>query len=89
MRDPTIHDGCEILRHPLRGLASDGAEPAVREALGDVDGILSIEVSVGHAVVEVTFDPRRVTADQVRARLRMAGVRRDFIDEGGHREGDS
>lgn len=82
MRDRTTNDGCEILRHPLRGLASDGAEPAVREALEELDGILAIEVSVGHAIATVTFDPGRVTAEQVRARLQMAGVRKNVIEGG-------
>ena len=76
MGDPSSTDEHEVLHHPLRGLASDGAEPAVREALRDLDGILSIEVSAGHAVAEVTFDPRRVTAHELRQRLEVAERRR-------------
>ena len=81
MPELSSHDARETVRHPLRGLASDGAESAVRETLADLDGILFIEVSLGHAVAEVTFDPSRVTADEVRGRLRMAGVRGDYRDE--------
>ena len=82
--DPSSQDEHEVVRHPLRGLASHGAEQAVREALADLDGIVFIEV--GHVIAEVTFDPCRVTADQVRERLGMAGVRKDFRDE--REEGD-
>ena len=61
------------LYHPLRGLASEGAERAVRNALEGLPGILRIEVSIGMAMAEVVFDEALVSTDEVRARLALAG----------------
>lgn len=63
------------LRYPLRGLASEGAERAVRHALDGLPGILDIKVWIGMAVAEVLFDETLVSADDVRARLELAGRR--------------
>lgn len=61
------------IHHPLRGLASEGAERAVRQALEGLPGILKIEVSSGMAMAEVLFDEAVVSAEDVRARLELAG----------------
>ena len=61
------------LSHPLRGLASEGAERAVRIALQGLPGILRIDVWNGRAIAEVLFDETRVSAAAVRARLELAG----------------
>lgn len=83
--DATQLEGRAVLRHPLRGLASDGAESATRVALAELDGILGIDVLLDHAVAEVVFDPRRVTREAIRDRLRVAGVRPDArMAEDGH-----
>ena len=63
------------VHHPLRGLASDGAERAIAEAFEGLEGILSVEISHGYLVAEVTFDSRLVTVEEVRERLAAAGVR--------------
>lgn len=63
------------LRYPLLGLASEGAERAVRRALEGLPGILDIKVWIGMAVAEVVFDDTQVSADDVRARLELAGRR--------------
>lgn len=69
------------VHHPLRGLASNGAERAIAEAFEGVEGILSIEISHGYLVAEVTFDSRLATVEQVRARLAGAGVRKTDQEE--------
>lgn len=61
------------LHFPLRGLASEGAGHAIRQALESVPGILHIEVSNVMAVAEVQFDEAVVSAAEVRARLDLAG----------------
>ena len=61
------------LSHPLRGLASEGAERAVQIALQGLPGILRIEVWNGRAIAEVLFDETLVSAAEVRARLELAG----------------
>ncbi len=61
------------LHFPLRGLASMGADRAVRRALAGMEGILRIEVSSVMAVAEIEFDERIVSAAEVRARLSQAG----------------
>lgn len=71
------------LRFPLRGLASEGAEHAVRNALANVPGILRIAVSNVMAVAEVEFDERVVSAEEVRAHLERAGQQ----SPGGEQEG--
>lgn len=63
------------LHFPLRGLAGEGAERAVHEALEGVPGILRIEVSSGMALAEVHFDEALVSAESVRTRLEGAGQR--------------
>ena len=61
------------LHFPLRGLASTGAEQAVRDALASLNGILHIDVSSVMAVAEIEFDASLVSAAEVRARLAQAG----------------
>ena len=61
------------LHFPLRGLASTGAERAVKDALVGMKGILRVEVSSVMAVAEIEFDERIVSAAEVRARLAQAG----------------
>ncbi len=61
------------LHFPLRGLASKGAEQAVKDALAGLKGILRIDVSSVMAVAEIEFDERIVSAADVRARLAQAG----------------
>lgn len=71
------------IHHPLRGLASEGAADAVRLALEGLPGIRSVHVSIGMAIADVTFDKSVVTAEAIRARLRMAGVQRPRSTEEG------
>jgi copper chaperone CopZ len=70
---PATGDG--HLHFPLRGLASEGADEAVREALAGLPGIRSIQVSTGIAIAEVLFDETVVSADEIRTRLEHAGQR--------------
>ncbi|MES2523221.1 MAG: heavy metal-associated domain-containing protein [Gemmatimonadota bacterium] len=63
------------LHFPLRGLASEGAEAAIRASLEGVAGVLAIHVSAAQAVAEVTYDLAVVSPEQLRARLVTAGVK--------------
>ena len=64
-----------FLSHPLRGLASEGAEEIINRSLADLPGIAAVHVSSGIAIVEVQFDESVVKAEDIRARLEQAGVR--------------
>lgn len=63
------------LHFPLRGLAGEGAEAAIRASLEGVVGVLAIHVSAAQAVAEVTYDLAVVSPEDIRARLLTAGVK--------------
>lgn len=63
------------LHFPLRGLAGEGAEAAIRASLEGVAGVLAIHVSAAQAVAEVTYDLAVVSPEELRARLLTAGVK--------------
>lgn len=63
------------LHFPLRGLAGEGAEAAIRASLEGVAGVLAIHVSAAQAVAEVTYDLAVVSPEELRARLVTAGVK--------------
>ncbi|WP_291164637.1 heavy-metal-associated domain-containing protein [Gemmatimonas sp. UBA7669] len=63
------------LHFPLRGLAGEGAEAAIRASLDGMAGVLAIHVSAAQAVAEVTYDLAVVSPEALRARLQTAGVK--------------
>ena len=64
----------QTLRLPLRGLASEGADDIVAQALADVPGIAGIRASMVNNVLEIDYDEARVTEDQLHAALKRAGI---------------
>ena len=72
----------ETMELPLRGLASEGAEATVREALSRVPGVVAVEV-VATFRVRVTYEPRPGTRDAVDAALHALGIGQAHSDREG------
>lgn len=64
----------EILRLPLRGLASEGADEIVAKALANVPGIAAIRASMLNNLLEVDYDRDRVSEDQIHETLKRSGI---------------
>lgn len=59
---------------PLRGLAGEGAERQVREALERVPGVVSVDVQVSAFRVRVTYSSAPGTKEAIDAALHALGV---------------
>lgn len=59
---------------PLRGLAAEGAEQQVREALERVPGVVSVDVQVSAYRVRVTYLAAPGTKEAIDAALHGLGV---------------
>lgn len=57
---------------PLRGLASEGAEEIVRQAMSSCHGIQEIAIHEPEFLVHIAFDPGEVSPDEIREHFRRA-----------------
>ena len=64
----------ETLELPLRGLASEGADASIRQALVGVPGVVAVEVLMMAFRVRVTYEPRAGTREAIDAALHTLGV---------------
>jgi copper chaperone CopZ len=63
----------ETIQLTVTGMTCGGCEAAVGRALGQLPGVSTVSASHREARVEVTFDPDRVDAAQIRARIADLG----------------
>ncbi|MCX6551797.1 MAG: cation transporter [Acidobacteria bacterium] len=57
----------------VTGMTCGGCENAVKRALGRLDGVAVVTASHVEQKVGVTFDPARVTLDQIAQKITAAG----------------
>lgn len=57
----------------VHGMTCEGCEKAVRNALTRLDGVIKVGPDHGTDRVAVRFDEGRVTEDDVKERIRLAG----------------
>ena len=57
----------------VTGMTCGGCENAVKRGLGRLEGVGEVIASHVASTVEVTFDPSRVSADEVRSRIGAMG----------------
>jgi copper chaperone CopZ len=63
----------ETLTLNVTGMTCGGCESAVKRGLSRLDGIGEVTASHAEARVAVTFDPNRVTPDEIKARVGAMG----------------
>ena len=63
----------DTLTLTVTGMTCGGCENAVKRGLGRLDGVGDVAASHADARVVVTFDPNRVSPDQIRARIGAMG----------------
>lgn len=83
------HRGHAMLTYPLRGLAGEGADHAVRTSLDDLAGVEGVSVRIADARARVTYDSAVVTPEAVVARLHTAGLTHRTRAAGAHTPGRS
>lgn len=54
-------------------LDCDGCARLITRSLKDLDGVLDVGINYVNAKVYVSYNPRKVTPDQIRAAIRRAG----------------
>lgn len=57
---------------PLRGLASEGAEPLIRSAMASCRGVLGVAIHEPEFVVHIAFDPTVTSGEEVRLHFHRA-----------------
>lgn len=57
----------------VRGMTCDGCENAVRNALTRLDGVIKVEPDHAADRVALRFDEGRVSEDEIKERIRLAG----------------
>jgi copper chaperone len=57
----------------VTGMTCGGCENAVKRGLGRLDGVGEVVASHADARVVVTFDPERVSPDEIKARIGAMG----------------
>ena len=57
----------------VTGMTCGGCENAVKRAVGRLEGVTEVTASHGENRVGVTYDPARVTPDQIRQKIVAAG----------------
>jgi hypothetical protein len=77
-------DFLEQLQLPFRGLAREGASEIIGRALRDLPGVATVTVRAVERVVQVTYDPARITAEAIRERMHTAGLVHPERDAGAH-----
>ena len=63
----------ETLTLNVTGMTCGGCENAVKRGLSRLDGVGEVAASHVDARVAVTFDPSRVSAEEIRARIGAMG----------------
>lgn len=63
----------ETLTLNVTGMTCGGCENAVKRGLARLDGVGEVTASHAVARVVVTFDPNRVSPDEIRARIGAMG----------------
>jgi copper chaperone len=63
----------ERLTLNVTGMTCGGCENAVKRALGRLEGVGEVTASHAEQRVGVSFDPSRVTSDQIKARIAAIG----------------
>jgi len=63
----------DTLTLTVTGMTCGGCENAVKRGLARLDGVGDVAASHADARVVVTFDPSRVSPDQIRARIGAMG----------------
>jgi len=63
----------ETLTLTVTGMTCGGCENAVKRGLARLDGVGDVAASHADATVAVTFDPARVSPEQIRARIAAMG----------------
>ena len=63
----------ETLTLKVTGMTCGGCENAVKRGLARLDGIGEVTASHAEARVTVTFDPDRVSPEEIRARIGAMG----------------
>jgi copper chaperone len=63
----------ETLTLNVTGMTCGGCENAVKRGLARLDGVGEVIASHADARVVVTFDPGRVTTDDIKARIGAVG----------------
>jgi copper chaperone CopZ len=69
----------EVLSLELPAMYGDHHVTEVRRLLFELDGVADVYASSGFRAVEVTFDPAKVSAEDIRAKLDQAGYIGDLI----------
>lgn len=57
----------------VRGMTCEGCENAVRNALTRLDGVIKVEPDHAADRVALRFDEDRVSEDQIKERIKLAG----------------
>jgi copper chaperone len=63
----------ETLTLNVTGMTCGGCENAVKRGLARLEGVGEVTASHAEAKVAVTFDPARVSADEIKARIGAIG----------------
>jgi copper chaperone len=63
----------ETLTLKVTGMTCGGCENAVKRGLARLEGVADVAASHADERVAVTFDPARVTADAIKARIGAIG----------------
>ena len=69
---------------PLRGLASEGANEIVGQALRALPGVATVTVRMVEQIVLVTYDPAVISGEAIRERLHTVGLVHPERDAGAH-----
>jgi copper chaperone CopZ len=63
----------DTLTLKVTGMTCGGCENAVKRGLARLDGVSEVTASHAGAQVAVTFDPGRVSPDEIKARISAMG----------------
>ncbi len=70
-------------KYSIRGFHCSGCADNLGKSLGRLEGVIKADADYNQAVVEVRFDPKRVTDDDINEQIHMAGFERVGIDPEG------
>ena len=61
------------LKFDVKGMTCGGCSSGVQKAIGNIDGVTHVDVTLHPGLATVTVDPLRVTAAQIVATVAKAG----------------
>ncbi len=67
----------ETITLKVNGMTCEGCVRSVTKALQGVSGVASVEVSLEHAEAKVTYSPREVSVERLKAAVDDAGYESD------------